>query len=72
MRSTAAMGGRVAMPEINKLLSLARNLRVRAEEVLAQAESMKDADARSKMREIAASYERLARRLEKEAGGGER
>jgi hypothetical protein len=56
------------MLEINKLLSLARDLRARAEEVLAQAEAMKDADARRKMREIAANYEKLARRLEKVSG----
>ena len=48
---------------------LARELRARAEEVLAQAETMKDADARRKMREIAAGYERLARRLEQASGG---
>lgn len=59
------MGGRVAMPEINRLLSLARDLRARAQDVLAQAETMKDADAQRKMREIAAGYERLAQRLEK-------
>jgi hypothetical protein len=59
------------MREINKLLSLARNLRARARDVLAQAETMKDADAQQKMREVAAAYERLARRLENEAGGEE-
>ena len=53
------------MPEINRLLSLARDLRARAQDVLAQAETMKDADAQRKMREIAAGYERLAQRLEK-------
>ena len=51
-----------------KLLSLARNLRARAQEVLAQAEIMENAEAQQTMREIAASYERLARRLEKESG----
>jgi len=56
------------MPEINKLLSLARDLRARAKEVLAKAETMKDADARREMREIAVSYERLAQRLEEESG----
>jgi hypothetical protein len=59
------------MPEINKLLSLARDLRARAKEVLAKAETMKDADAPRKMHEVAAGYERLARRLENEAGGEE-
>jgi hypothetical protein len=56
------------MPDA-KLLLFARNLRARAQEVLAQAEIMQDADAQQTMREIAASYERLAQRLEKEAGG---
>ena len=60
------------MPEINKFLSLARDLRARAKEVLAKAETMEDAEARQKMRDVAAGYERLARRLEKEAGGGDR
>ena len=62
------MGGRVAMPEINRLLSLARDLRARAREVLAKAETMKDPDARRKMHEVAAGYERLARRLEQASG----
>jgi len=57
------------MPKTSRLLVLARELRARAEEVLAQAETMKDADARRKMREIAAGYERLARRLEQASGG---
>ena len=59
------------MPETNKLLSLTRDLRARAEEILAKAETMKDADARHKMREIAGGYEQLARRLEKAAGGAD-
>jgi hypothetical protein len=57
------------MLEINRLLSLARDLRARAREVLAKAETMQDADARRKMREVAAGYERLARRLEEASGG---
>jgi hypothetical protein len=56
------------MPDA-KLLLLARNLRARAQEVLAQAQIMENADAQQTMHEIAASYERLAQRLEKEAGG---
>jgi hypothetical protein len=55
------------MPEVNRLLSLARDLRARAREVLAKAETMQDADARRQMSEIAGGYERLAQRLEKEA-----
>ena len=54
------------MPDA-KLLLFARNLRARAQEVLAQAEIMQDAEAQQTMREIAASYERLAQRLEKES-----
>jgi hypothetical protein len=59
------------MSEINKLLSLARDLRARAREVLAKAETMQDAQARQKMREVAAGYERLARRLENASVSGE-
>jgi hypothetical protein len=44
------------------------DLRARAKEVLTKVESMKDANARQEMREIAADYERLAERLEKESG----
>ena len=58
------------MPDA-KLLSLARSLRARAQEVLAQAEIMENAEAQQTMREIAASYERLAQRLEYEAGGAD-
>jgi hypothetical protein len=57
------------MRKVDPLLSLARDMRVRAREVSAKAETMQDADARQKMREIAAGYERLARRLETAAGG---
>jgi hypothetical protein len=47
---------------------LAKERRDRAEEVLARAETFNDADAREGMRRIAARYEKLAERLEKEAG----
>jgi hypothetical protein len=60
------------MPEINRLLSLARNLRARAREVLAKAETTTDEDARRKMREIAAGYERLAQRVEQASSEEER
>jgi hypothetical protein len=46
------------------LLLLARNLRARSEKILAQAEMMDDAEARLMMREVAASYDSLARRVE--------
>jgi hypothetical protein len=51
------------MPGDNLLL-LARDLQARAEEILTRAETMNDADARQKMREIAANYEKLAQRIE--------
>jgi hypothetical protein len=56
----------------DELLLLARSLRARAEEVLARAESFGDADARETMRRVAASYEKLAQRLEHEAGGADK
>ena len=48
----------------HKLVVLAANLRARAKEVLAQAEMMDDAEARLMMREVAASHEGLALRVE--------
>jgi hypothetical protein len=56
------------MPKVDPLLLLARDLRARAREVLAKAETMQNADARRQMREVASSYERLAQRLENESG----
>lgn len=50
-----------------KLLSLAAALRARVEEVLTQAETMKDWDTQRKMRGIATTYEKLAQRLEQHA-----
>jgi len=59
------------MPTITeRLLFLAREARDRAEEILARAETMQDAEARRMMREIAEGYEKLAGRIEKAAGGG--
>jgi hypothetical protein len=54
------------MPNL-RFLARVRDLRARAEEILAQAETMTDGDARDMMRAVAASYEKLARRLEQEA-----
>jgi len=51
------------MPHAN-LLSLARDFRARAEEILTRAEAMHDADTRQKMREVARGYEKLAQRVE--------
>ena len=47
-----------------ELLLRAGNLRARAEEILVKAETFRDADAREMMREVAASYEKMAQRLE--------
>src|SRR5258706_16469961 len=58
--------GAAKMPNL-KLLARVCDLRARAEEILAKAESMTDADARGMMRAVAVSYEKLARRLEQEA-----
>ena len=56
------------MPDANPLLVVTR-WRRRAEEILAQAESMANVDARQEMRETAAAYEDLAAQLEKEFHG---
>jgi hypothetical protein len=50
-----------------RLLALAKECRDRAAEILARAETFNDADAWEGMRRIAASYEELAERLEKQA-----
>jgi hypothetical protein len=54
------------MRDANFLL-LATRWRTRAEEILAQAEAVTDADALQEMRETAAAYEDLAAQLEKES-----
>ena len=59
---------RLATPDA-KLLLLAGRWRARAKEILLQAETMNDADARQKMLEVAANYERLARRVEQRSVG---
>ena len=45
-----------------ELRSLVQSFRARAREILLRAETMHNAEARVKMREIAAGYERLAQR----------
>jgi hypothetical protein len=55
------------MVDIN-LLSLARDLRARAQEILARAETMYDTDAERTMREVAARHEKLAQRVEQGFG----
>ncbi len=52
------------MPDADPLLLVTR-WRTRAEEILAQAETMTDANARQEMRETAAAYECLAAQFEK-------
>ena len=54
------------------LLSLAMELRARAEEMSARAETFNDADVRQKMRGIAAGYQKLAQRLEQHASSKDR
>ena len=56
------------MPTLKeRLLHLAREARDHAEEALTRAETFRDAEAKQAMREIAAQYEELAWRLEREA-----
>jgi hypothetical protein len=59
------------MPDL-KLLAIAQELRDRAEEALARAETFRDTYAKEKMREIAATHEELARRLERESGAADK
>jgi hypothetical protein len=47
-----------------ELRSLVQGFRARAEEILLRAETMHDVHVSLKLREIAACYERLARRVE--------
>src|SRR5215467_8407474 len=56
-------GDRQITPDPELLLLVSR-WRARAQEILAQAETMRDAEARQTMREIAARYEKLALRVE--------
>jgi hypothetical protein len=65
--SRISCGWGTAMPD-QRLLALARECRERAEEILARAETFKDAGAREGMRRIASGYEQLAERLEIQAG----
>jgi hypothetical protein len=52
--------------------SLVSRWRARAQEILAQAETMSDSEARQTMREIAAKYERLALQVEQQTGGADK
>jgi len=53
------------MPDADPVL-LVTQWRTRAEEILAQAETMTDPDARQEMRKTAAAYECLVAEFEKE------
>jgi hypothetical protein len=53
-------------------LSRASDWRAYAEELFLRAKTMHDADVRSKLCEIAASYERLARRIEQREPGADK
>jgi len=55
-----------------KLRLLADRWRARAKEISLQAETMNDIDARQKMLEVAASYERLAQRVEQRSGDADK
>jgi hypothetical protein len=59
------------MPDA-ELTMLAKHSRARAKQVLTRAKSFCDADAKRKMRKVAVSYQKLARRLEHEAGGADK
>ena len=50
-----------------QLLLQAKDLRANAEEVLARAETFRNADSRQKLRKIAETYVELAERLERHA-----
>jgi hypothetical protein len=54
------------MPD-QRLLSLARDARARAEEILTRAETFHDAEAKQRMLELAVKYQKLAERLEQAA-----
>ena len=54
------------MPD-QKFLALAQEARDRAKEILAKAETFKDAGAKQKMLEVAAKYQELAERMEEVA-----
>jgi hypothetical protein len=58
------------MVDVN-LLSLARDLRARAHEILARAETMYDTEAQQTMREVVARHEKLAERVEQGFGATE-
>lgn len=60
------------MPPNDTFLLLVREMRARAEEVLARAATFHDANAQETMREIAERYEKLAQQLETQSGGADK
>jgi hypothetical protein len=66
-KSNDSGGKSLEMVDIN-LQSLARDLRARAQEILARAETIYDTDAEQTMREVAARHEKLAQRVEQGSG----
>jgi hypothetical protein len=66
-KSNYSRGKSFEMVDIS-LLSLARELRARAQEILARAETMYDTEAERTMREVAARHEKLAQRVEQGFG----
>jgi hypothetical protein len=58
------------MPDL-KLLAIVQELRDRAEEALVKAETFRDPENKLLMRQIAATYEDVAQRLEREAGAAD-
>jgi hypothetical protein len=58
------------MPDFN-LLAIAEELRDCAEDARAKAETFRDPENKRLMRQVAATYEQVARRHEREAGAGD-
>jgi hypothetical protein len=56
---------RQVTPDVELVLLVGR-WRARAQEILTQAETMSDEEARQTMKQIAAGYERLAQRVEQQ------
>jgi hypothetical protein len=77
MRWTEIGRSRLKLLQLKQLPKMTPNLglrldtfrwRARAEELVHRADTMHDADAQRKIREVAADYERLAQRVKKETG----
>ena len=66
MNERKVSGSCVADPLDPELVLLISRWRARAVELLAQAEKIRDADARLTMHEVAAKYEILAQRVEQQ------